>query len=114
MKVGFGIAGLVIAILGIFSPLTYSLYVGAAALILVSIGALAGERALAVATALIVAANLFLFSPVTMAWLTDDGPHNGRYLWVVIIIFLAMPFIAIALNASGKVVLGTPPESKSD
>ncbi len=100
MKQGFGIAALVVAILAIFVPF-YSVVVSGVALILAAVAALAGDRPFAIATPLIAAANLFLFSPVTLAGLAHSS--GG---WVIVLIFLALPVAAIALNASGKLVLG--------
>jgi hypothetical protein len=103
MRTGFGITGLIIAIAAIFAPYGINFIVGAIALLLVSIAALAGERVFATVTALLSAANLFLFSPVTLAAVLNTQKEVG--LLTGILAFIALPFIAMALNASGKLAL---------
>jgi hypothetical protein len=100
MRQGFGIAALVVVILAIFVPL-YSFIVSGLALILAAVAALAGDRPFAIATPLIAAANFLLLSPVALAYVDS---HSGA--WLIVLIFLALPFAAISLNSSGKVVLG--------
>jgi hypothetical protein len=103
MEKSFGIAGIIAAVVAIIAPYGLNLAVIAVALLLVSAGALAGERTFAVAAALVCAANIFVFSPLTL--LAVMGAENEGGFLGVVLVFLALPFAAIALNASGKVVL---------
>jgi hypothetical protein len=103
MAKGFGIAALVIAVIAIFVPIPAWLFLAWLALLLAALGALAGDRTFAVAVPLLVAANTILMSPLTLAWLTN-APDAGP-LGIIHIIATLVPFVAIGLNATGKVVL---------
>ena len=101
MAKGFGIAALVLAIVAIFVP-GYGTLLSGLALILAAIGALAGDRAFAVATPLIAAANAYFLSP--LLWhAAGQGGSGGVVL--LILAFLALPLVAIGLNANGIIVL---------
>lgn len=102
MKQGFGIAGLIIAFLAIFAPYGVNIAAVVIAMLLVCIAALAGDRAWAIATSLLSAANLFLFSPLTLAAL---GVGGGSWVIIIALCILALPIVAIALNASGKMAI---------
>jgi hypothetical protein len=102
MKVGFGIAALVIALLAIFAPYGVNLVASAVAILLACLAAFAGDRAFSVATSLICIVNFFLFSPFTLAAISVAG---GAMAVVFVMLVAATPFVAIALNASGKVVI---------
>ena len=105
MAKGFGIAALVVAIIAIFVPF-YGIHLSAIALILAALAALAGDRAFAVATPIIAAADAYFLTPslwLAMKGTEQSGGSGG--LWMGLIVFLAAPFVAIALNASGMIVL---------
>lgn len=105
MAKGFGIAALVVAIIAIFVPF-YGIHLSGIALILAALAALAGDRAFAVATPIIAAANAYFLTPalwLAMKGLEQSGGSSG--LLLLILAFLAAPFVAIALNASGVIVL---------
>lgn len=105
MNKGFGIAALVLAILAIFVPVA-GIVLSGLALLLAAVAALAGDRAFAIATPLIAGVNTFLLSP--SVWMALKGSEQGggqTGMVIVILAFLAAPFVAIALNASGKIVL---------
>lgn len=105
MAKGFGIAALVVAILAIFTPVV-GILLSALALVLASIGALAGDRAFAVATPLIAGVNTFFLSPSTWIHIENARHDSGiSALMIGFYVLLAAPVIAIALNASGKVML---------
>lgn len=108
MDKGFGIAALVLAILAIlaiFVPVV-GIFVSGLALIFAAVAALSGDRVYATATPLIAGVNTFFLSPslwIAMAGSSASGEQTGFVL--AIVAFLAAPFVAMILNASGKVVL---------
>ncbi len=112
MAKGFGIVGLVIAIIAIFVPVV-ALFVMWIALAVVTVGALFGERIFAVITWVVTIANILVFSPLTLVALvgeqaaTQETGGNPVLLIITLILFAA-PIAAIILNATGKVVLGKP------
>lgn len=105
MDKGFGIAALVLAILAIFVPVV-GIFVSGLALVLAAISALSGDRVFATATPLIAGVNTFFLSPsVWMAMGGADvrGEQTGFVL--VMVAFLAAPFVAMILNSTGKIML---------
>jgi hypothetical protein len=101
MRLGLGLGGLFIALVAIIMPLNIGLFVSALALVLAAVAALAGERVCAILVPIVAATNLFLLSPITLAWLTSSSPANGGYLWPFIIVFLIAPVAAVIVNAMG-------------
>jgi FHA domain len=102
MAKGLGIAGLVLAIVAIFTPVV-SLFVTLIAMVLVSVAALFGDRVFAVAAVTIGAVNTFFLSPLTLvAMVGEAGGHGSYYLLIIALVFLVSPIVAIVLNASGK------------
>ncbi len=107
MSKGFGIAGIflatmsfVIPVLGIFTTVLAMLFGG--------IAALAGDRVLATATALLGATNLFFFSPTFLFALSmaiDEQIMETMVFHFMVLVSPALPTIAIILNASGKFAL---------
>lgn len=105
MDKGFGIPALVFAIISIFVPL-FGIFVSGIAVLLAVLSALAGDRIFATSTAVIVAVNTFFLSPLTLALLVQK---TGFLL--AALACLAAPFVAIALNASGALMLQSKAKS---
>lgn len=103
MSKGFGIAALVCAIIAVLIPL--GIVVSAVAIVLASIAALSGDRIFATATAVIALVNTLFLSPST--WIMLGGGDQGAksFMTVVVLVGGALPFIAMALNAAGKISL---------
>lgn len=99
MAKGFGIGALVCAILAIFIPL-YGLYVSALAIALAVVAALAGDRTLATATAVIAGVNTLFLSP-----LLKIGLQQNPQGYIIILLFIAAPFVAMFLNTTGRIVI---------
>lgn len=95
MAKGFGTAGLVFALLGIFFP--FGIILSVVAICLAIAAGLMGDRALAASTSLVVLVNTFVLSPSVWIVLAQAGSGLG---WLFVIGAL-LPFGAIALNASG-------------
>jgi hypothetical protein len=95
MNKGFGIAALVLSIIAMFVPL-YGLWISGIACALAVVSALSGDRIFAVATPIIAGVNTYFLSPAVSYILTQDPSGH-----LIILLFLAAPFAAIALNASG-------------
>jgi hypothetical protein len=102
MKTGFGIAGLIVAILAIIVPAPINVILTLIAILLVCISAFAGDRPFAIITVILAAVNLFILSPLTLASIAAGGPVS----LLLAVTVLALPILAIMLNASGKVVFG--------
>ena len=108
MGKGLGIAGLVISIISIFIPIV-GVFTGWLALILVTVGALAGDVVFAIAVVAISVVSYTFLSP-TM-WITVAGSNTTPELGpnvplIVTVILIVTPVVAIVLRATGKVVLG--------
>jgi len=107
MRLGFGIAALVIMFFGMIAFFPINLLLSGVAIICAIVAALAGDRIFAVITALAAGGNVFILSPLTVAAMMGEGMSQGTgSVFFVVIAFVAAPFIAIWLNASGKVALG--------
>jgi hypothetical protein len=107
MRQGFGIAALVIVFFGMIAFFPINLLLSAVAIICAVVAALAGDRIFAVITALAAGGNVFILSPLTVAAMMGEGMRGGTTgILFVVLAFIAAPFIAIWLNASGKVALG--------
>jgi hypothetical protein len=102
MGKGFGIAALVVVILAMFVPI-FGIFVSGIAILLAVIAALGGDRAFATATPIIGGLNTFFFSPST--WMMMGGQTDAERTTFVLVILLAIaaPFIAMILNATGKI-----------
>ena len=77
MAKGFGIVGLVIAIIAIFVPLV-AIYVMWLGLIVATVGALVGDRIFTVITWVVTVANIVFFSPITLALLIGTRGGGGK------------------------------------
>ena len=100
MSKGFGIAALVCAIVAIFIP--FGIVVSAVAIVLACIAALAGDRIFATATAVIALVNTLFLSPSTWIMLGGNDPGAHSFMMTLILVGVAFPFVAMALNAAGK------------
>lgn len=108
MHKGFGIAALVLAIIGVVLPV-FGVWLSALACVIAVFAALGGDRAFSVATSIIHAANVFLLSPLYMIGLTEmakQGSAGANVAVIVLMIAIIAPLVGIWLNASGKIVLG--------
>ena len=117
MAKGFGIVGLVIAIIAIFVPLV-AIYVMWLGLIVATVGALVGDRIFTVITWVVTIANIVFFSPITLALLigqqaaAEESGGSGILLTITIVLFIA-PIVAMILNATGKVMHGKRPATNA-
>lgn len=107
MAKGFGIAAIIVVVISFFIPVVGYVGVGIA-MVLAAIAALAGDRVFATVTAIVGAVSVFAFSPLMWAAMaSEDGGTCGKSSFFALVIgILALPFIAMMLNASGKVALG--------
>ena len=104
---GFGLAGIIAAIAGAFVPVI-GLFIGWAALALATIGALCGDKGLAIATSLISAVVFFFLMPTL--WIDyavgDQNPSgSGGLLVFVSMLLLAAPIVGVFLHSSGTFML---------
>jgi len=106
MSTGFGIAAVIVVVLSFFVPFV-GIFGTGFAMVLAAIGALAGDRIFATITALVGAVSIFVFSPTVWVTVAADGIAGGMMgFTILILIVLALPFLAMFLNASGKIMLG--------
>jgi hypothetical protein len=103
MAKGFGIAALVIVIVAFFVPI-FGILVSGLAILFAVAAALAGDRAFATATPIIAGINTFFLSPSTWAMMGGQTDAERTTFVLVLLLGIAAPFVAIALNAAG--VLG--------
>lgn len=104
---GVGLAALVLAIVGMLTPVV-GLPIGYVALVTACIAALGGDRGLTIATVIVSAIAFVFFTPslwmATAGRMTAEG--GGAFGLVVLsVILLALPVIGIILNSTGKLVL---------
>lgn len=99
MAKGFGIAGLVLAILSAFAAYGFNFGAIWLSMIACGIAAFQGDRVFTIASVVIAAAGLLLFSPITLAVVMTNlhGGNSGA----VIMAFapFLIPIIAIVINA---------------
>jgi hypothetical protein len=88
---GFGIAALIVSLLGIFFP--FGIILSAISIICGIIAAVAGDKIFAVATSLIVLVNTFVLSPST--WILLSGDPSGFLKYVLIVVCLIPATVAI-------------------
>ena len=100
MAKGLGTAALVAAFIAIIVPL-YGHFVSAVAIVLSVGAALAGDRIFATATTTIVGVNTLFLSPLMWLLILDKGA--ARSFYILLSVFLIAPFVAMLLNASGKI-----------
>lgn len=103
---GIGIAGLIVSLIAIPVPV-FGIWIMIAALVLVSVGALFGDKTFTIATVVISATNTLLFSPLILVAIFGSPDQEGSsFLATVVIVSLLLPIMAMILQATGKVVLG--------
>jgi hypothetical protein len=105
MEIGRGvsIAALVVAIVSIFIPI-YGLYLVIIGTVLAIASALYGERPLTIAATLVNLLNVLFLSPSLYIVLNIQRMANGNntgLFWLVVVLLLCLPFLAIYLNANG-------------
>jgi hypothetical protein len=105
MAKGFGIAGIIIVLLGMFIPIAGS-FICWLGLALATVAALSGDRIFSVVTGLVAAVGVIFFSPLLWAAIAGENMQGGSVIPIVTVLSIFAPFVGIALNASGKVVLG--------
>ena len=105
MSKGFGIAALIVALVAFGVPL-FGLYASWVAAVLAVIAAFAGDRVFATTTPIIAAVNTLFFSPLALAAFAGENESGSNALLYITIILFAAPFIAMMLNATGKVAFG--------
>lgn len=108
MAKGFGIAGLVLAILAIFVPIA-GLFISGIAIICAIVAALAGDRIFATATPLIAGVNTFFLSASVWIMLAQQSSSERSSFAVFILACVAAPFVAMILNQTGKISIGSRP-----
>jgi hypothetical protein len=101
---GFGIAGLVVAILAIFIPIG-GIFIGWAALLFVAIAAIAGEIPLTIAVIAISVVDYLFCSP--SLWIATAGAHYNEnisspnlLLWITGTMIVA-PIVALIARRVG-------------
>lgn len=102
MAKGMGTAALVAAFVAIIVPF-YGLFVSAVAIVLSVGAALAGDRIFATATPIIVGVNTLFLSPLMWLLVRDKGEANVRSFYILFFVFFMAPFVAMLLNARGKI-----------
>lgn len=98
MARGFGIAGLVLAVLSTFAFYGFNFAAIWLAMILCSIAILNGERALSIASLLIAAAGLLIFSPMTMGTILNDAHHGHSAMMYIGFLPFAFPILALIID----------------
>lgn len=98
MKHALGMIAFVLALVAIFASAN-ALYLSGAALILASFAAYRGEKGFSLIAPFVVIADVFFLNPQTVTVINKS--KDVLVLWVLLIVFLALPFISAALNATG-------------
>jgi hypothetical protein len=104
MAKGMGTAALAAAGVAIIVPY-YGLLISAVAIVLSVGAALAGDRIYATATPIIAGVNTLFLSPLIWFLIGDKGASNVRFFHIFFVVWLVAPFVAMLLNARGKVVI---------
>jgi hypothetical protein len=98
MRHVFGMIAFALAMFAFFSP-QEAIYTSGSALVIASLAAYRGEKLFSLTAPLVVAANVFYFNPQIVTMINKS--KDVLVLWVLVILFLATPFVAAALHASG-------------
>lgn len=99
MKLGLAIAALVIVILAIFIPI-YGIVLTALALILATVSALMGERAITIATTVVAFVSVLFLSPVLwIAIFANENPGMRYAACAVVLAFLIAPIVGMIINS---------------
>lgn len=102
MAKGFGVAALVLVFFAIIAFFPINLLLSAAAIVCAVIAAFAGDRLFGTATALLVAGNIFILSPMTWTAIIGEAQQGGTVFVLLILAFISAPFLAMLLNARSK------------
>lgn len=105
MGKGLGIAALILILLGMFIPFI-GIFITWLALALATVAALSGDRTFSIATGVIGIVGVIFFSPLLWVAGAGESMQGKSFIQIVTIVTLLGPFIGVALNATGKVVLG--------
>lgn len=101
MAKGFGIAALVVALLGIAVPVV-TIYVVWLSLVLAALAGFFGDKAFPIAAALACLINLVFLSPLTWAVLAGENLQGGSGLRVTTIILFIAPIVSLFVGATRK------------
>lgn len=102
MGKGFGIAGLVLAILSAFAAYGFNFGAIWIAMILCTVAALSGDRAFSIASILIAAVGLLLFSPLTLGVITVNANHGDYGAAIAGFLPFAFPIAALLVDAAKR------------
>lgn len=99
MKLSLAIAALVIVILAIFIPV-YGIVLTALALILATVSALMGERAITIATTVVAFVSVIFLSPVIWVAVHAAESSSVRYVaYVLALAFLFAPIVGMIIDS---------------
>jgi len=107
---GISIAAIVVAIISIFISL-YGIYLVIIGTVLACASALYGERPLTIAATLVNLFNVLFLSPSLYIFLNLQRWANGNntgLFWMVVVLLLCLPFLAIFLNSNGLFQISQP------
>ena len=98
MAKGFGVAALVVGILGIFVPVV-TIYVIWLALGLATIAGISGDKVFPIATVGACLINILFLSPLTLVALKGESLGGGSFLLITTIILFIAPIIGLIIGA---------------
>jgi hypothetical protein len=107
---GFGMAALMLALLGMFMPVI-GLFIGWLALVFACVAALCGDKGYTVATIVMSAIAFLFFTP--SLWLEGIAANSGgpsSYLGVISFVLFAAPIVCMILFSTGRFVLARKPD----
>lgn len=109
MVLGFGITALILTVLAIFAPGGINLILVAIAVTLSIVAALFGDRAFSIITSILSYVNILLLSPATLFSLSMMEGKTQEHGWtgplIFVLIGIALPIVAVGLNASNVLKL---------
>ena len=105
---GLAIAGFIILMLSVFIPI-YGLYIGALALLLVTVGAFNGEKLFTVLTVTVSALKVWFLSPTFQALVHGNNGENEAIFIGGAIAAHAIPLIAMYVAAQRAKAVEKPP-----
>lgn len=109
--VGLGFSALLVALLAFVMP-KFGDFFSWLALTLVTIAALIGDRLYEIAMSMLVAANTLFFCPATLVAFFIENHTCSNLIPFLSIVLVAAPFVAVAVYASGSVVIGNRAKAK--
>ena len=114
MAKGFGLLGVIVVVLSTTLPVGFNLLVGFLGLMSVTIGAFGGDKMFSIAAVGVFIINLVFMSPITLAFVFGGAIGVGWFTGISgmafllgVILFTLLPIIAMALFATGKLVLSS-------